>query len=270
MTSNVNTPQSALVTGAGSGIGRATALLLAAHGYAVTLVGRREEPLREVAAEIAAAGNTETLVVPCDVGEPGGTGVQRMLDTHVRRFGRLDALVNNAGLGRVLSVGETTPAALEEIVRVNALAVGWAIHAAWPIFRKQFEREGRGGCIINISSMASIDPFPGFFAYGAAKAAVNLLTVSAAQEGQSIGTRVFTLAPGAVETPMLRSAFDESVAPPEICLSPGDVARVVLAYIRGERDADNGKTIPVLSEPAKQWYDQWRRDNPLGWITEPV
>jgi NAD(P)-dependent dehydrogenase (short-subunit alcohol dehydrogenase family) len=95
--------------------------------------------------------------------------------------------------------------------------------------------------------MATTDPFPGFFIYAAAKAGVNLMAKSCAKEGREFGIRAFSVAPGAVETPMLRALFSEVQLPPEKCLSPDDVAKVVVECIAGERDTQNGETIFIPS-----------------------
>ena len=98
-----------------------------------------------------------------------------------------------------------------------------------------------------LSSWAARDPFPGFFIYAASKAALNSLTRScvndAAQEGFVL--RAFSICPGAVETDLLRAVADESVVPTEACLEPADVADLVLACIKGDRDAESGASIYV-------------------------
>lgn len=226
----------ALVTGAGSGIGRATAILLAARGYHVALAGRREGPLRAVAAELPASA--EPLVIAADVGD--AAAARAMVASAADRFGRLDVLINNAGLAPLLPIDRTSAAALDEVYRVNALGPANAIAAAWP----HFTRQG-SGCVVNVSTMGTIDPFPGFFAYASAKAAVNLMARSCASEGLAIGVRAFAVAPGAVETPMLRALFDERAAPPAACLTPDEVASVILDCVEGRRDHDNGNVIPV-------------------------
>jgi NAD(P)-dependent dehydrogenase (short-subunit alcohol dehydrogenase family) len=158
----------------------------------------------------------------------------------VDRFGRLDNLINNAGLAPMLPIERTTPEVISEVFRVNTLGTAYAIHAAWPVFQRQ-----RSGCIINLSTLGTIDPFPGFFAYAAAKAAVNLMTKVCASEGAPIGVRAFAIAPGAVETEMLRAIIPESVVAPEQTLPPEAVADVIAACIRGDRDAENGGVITL-------------------------
>jgi len=152
--------------------------------------------------------------------------------------------VNNAGLATAIPVGKTDEQTLVRSFDVNAIGPAVAILAAWPFFER-----GKSGCVVNISTMGTADPFPGFFAYAASKASVNLMTKSCAKEGAAIGVRAFAVAPGAVETPMLRSLFDPKKVPPSACLSPDDVAGVILACVKGTRNQDNGKTIFLQKGP---------------------
>ncbi len=228
----------AVVTGAGSGIGRATALALAAQGHDLALAGRSRAPL-EVAASLIGRSSLKgatCLVVPTDMSDPGA--VRRLIDETLARFGRLDVLVNNAGLAESASIAQTTPDLFRRTLDLNTLGPACAILAAWPTFIRQ-----RRGCVVNVSSLASRDPFPGFFAYAASKAAVNLLARSCALEGREHGIRAFAVAPGAVETPMLRAIFDEQALPKARTLSPESVARVIVDCAMGGRDRENGETI---------------------------
>lgn len=244
--------RAALVTGAGSGIGQAVALALAKEGYALTLVGRRAGALQDTARACAPA---PAAVVPADLALPhaGRAAVLACLE----RFGRLDALVNNAGMGILRPLARTTPELLEESFRVNALAPALLVLHAWPCFERQ-----RTGCVINISSMATFDPYPGFFAYAASKAAMNLQAASIAKEGAAIGVRAFAIAPGAVETPMLRASFDRGTVPPEHALDPAVVARLVVECLAGRLDHLNGRTIPILPDHDIPWYRRWAREHP--------
>ena len=228
----------AVLTGAGSGIGRATAIMLAQAGYALVLVARTREHVSETARLTGAAERVE--VVGGDVGDP--FQCKHMVVRAVERFGRLDVLVNNAGLAPLLPIDQTDPGTIERVFRVNTMGPAWAIHHAWPVFVRQSR-----GCIVNISSMATVDPFPGFFAYAAAKAGVNLMAQSCAKEGARFNIRAFAVAPGAVETGMLRAIVPESSLPRDKCLLPEDVARVIVACIKGERDSENGGTIQLPS-----------------------
>lgn len=229
----------ALVTGAGSGIGLAVCELLAAEGWRLGLAGRRSERL-DAAAQAAAVAGAEAEAIVADVSL--AAQARGMVERAAARFGRIDALVNNAGSAPLCAIDRTTPELLERTFAVNALGPANAIAAAWP----HMVRQG-GGRIVNVSTMGTKDPFPGFFAYAASKAAVNLMARSCANEGRSHGIFAFAVAPGAVETGLLREIFDEQMVPTERCLSPRQVAEVVVACATGRRDADSGEVIWLAS-----------------------
>jgi NAD(P)-dependent dehydrogenase (short-subunit alcohol dehydrogenase family) len=231
-----------VITGAGSGIGRAIAVLLSASRHAVVLVGRREETLRETAGMLH-PGHGEHAIIAADVGVPAqALGV---VDQTLARFKRLDNLINNAGTAPLMPIERHTPEVLDEIYRVNALGPANLIARAWPAF----ESQGRG-CIVNISTIGTFDPFPGFFGYAAAKAALNTMTISCAREGKEFGIRAFAIAPGAVETRMLHGVFRAAGIKPYPGLPPERVAEVVLECIDGRRDDQNGRTIPLKENAA--------------------
>ena len=152
-------------------------------------------------------------------------------------------MINNAGFAPAEPHRRTTLDTLAQAFAVNAIGPGALILASWP----HFVRAG-AGVVVNVSTMGTIDPFPGFFAYAGAKASVNLFARSIAKEGAAHNIRAFAVAPGAVETPMLRGLFGADALPPERCLLPDDVARVVVDCVLGRRDAENGATI-VLPSP---------------------
>jgi NAD(P)-dependent dehydrogenase (short-subunit alcohol dehydrogenase family) len=247
--------KTALITGAGSGIGRVVAVALGNSGYSLALVGRRRGPLEETA---EMTGAPETLVLTGDVSK--ADEATAVVAGAAEGLGGLGVLVNNAGMGRVAPVASMTAAVWDEAVAANASSAAYCTMAAWGRLVET------GGTVVNIASMAVYDPFEGFMAYGAAKAAMAHLTVSCAKEGAAHGVTAYCVCPGAVETPLLRSAFDEKVIPPSATLRPDDVAAVVLACVRGQRKGDNGRTIPVLPGAKAEWWANWRRDNPTGWM----
>lgn len=228
-------PKTAIITGAGSGIGRATAFLLASRGYQLALIGRRQEALSQTLALCPGS-----FFLLADVSNAGAC--QDVISQSQAKFGDIDVLINNAGFAPLHAIDKTTPAIIDQAYSVNALAPAYLIHHIWPIFTRQ-----NHGCIINLSTMGTIDPFPGFFAYAAAKASVNLMARSCANEGKRHNIRAFAVAPGAVETPMLRANFAESRLPRHRVLAPEAVAQIILDCIEGKRDAENGKTILVPS-----------------------
>ena len=185
----------ALVTGAGTGIGRGVALVLAEHGADIVLAGRRPEPLEATARDIEALGR-RALVVPTDVTE--FDQCERLVQRAVTEFGRLDILVNNAGGSTTKPIAAWTPEEWHQVVDLNLGSV-WFLSrlAAEPMLA-----QGKGA-IVNISSGSSMFAFPIGAPYGASKAAVNNLTASFAAAWTPKGVRVNALAVGAVRTEML-------------------------------------------------------------------
>ena len=181
--------KTALVTGAGSGIGRACALGLLAEGWAVVLVGRRADALNEsVAAAGANAGNA--LAQPCDVGDEAQ--VRAVFDTVQQRYGRLDLLFNNAGGGlSVKTPDEISGADWRRIVDVNLNGAFYCLSNAFRLMRHQ---QPMGGRIINNGSISAHAPRPGSMAYTATKHAVTGLTKTAALDG-----RPFDIAVGQID-----------------------------------------------------------------------
>lgn len=179
-----------VVTGAGTGIGRATARAFAAEGAHVIAVGRRAEPLDET----AAADRARITPLPADItaeGEPERI-VQRVLETH----GRLDVLVNNAGIVRSGALGALTPETIAPQIATNLVAPILLAQAVLPAL------ERTGGLIVNVSTSVGQRAWPGNSVYAATKSALELLTRSWAVELAPQGIRVVAVAPGAVDTPI--------------------------------------------------------------------
>lgn len=229
----------AIVTGAGSGVGEAVARGLAGAGYRLALVARTRSALERVADAIAPRDPRDVLVLDLDLAETENAA--RMVDRTIEHFGELRALINNAGVAPLLPIDKTPARTIRDAFDLNAVSPAIAIAHAWPHLARA------GGVIVNVSSMATQDPFPGFFAYAASKAPLNLMARSCAKEGARSGIRAFAVAPGAIETPMLRRMFDERAIPPRKCLSPADVARVIVACVMGEHDDKSGQTILLPS-----------------------
>lgn len=177
----------ALVTGAGTGIGRAAALALAEAGYAVALVGRREEPLRETAAQ---AGSARTLVLPADVSD--AAAVDAVFERTVAELGRLDVLFNNAGRGAPpVPVDELSVEDWLAVVNVNLTGAFLCARAAFGIMRRQ---DPQGGRIINNGSISAHVPRPFSAPYTATKHAITGLTRSLSLDG-----RAFDIACGQID-----------------------------------------------------------------------
>jgi len=223
----------AIVTGAGRGIGRATALELAGYGYQVVLVARTESDLAQTAGLLVADG---ALTVAADLSRPAD--IERAIAAAMDRFGRIDALINNAGYAPVATLEQTTPEEWQKVLDINLTAPFLLTSAVWPVFKK-----GGGGVIVNVTSVAARDPFPTLAAYGATKAALNLLTLAAAREGQPLGIRVHAVAPAATETGMFRSLMSEEQFPRDRTLDPADVARVIVQCVCGDLRYSSGEVI---------------------------
>ena len=177
----------ALVTGASGGIGRASALALAADGFSGARAGRRREQLEETA---AMAGPATTLVVPTDVSDPAS--VIALFTTVAAEWGRLDVLFNNAGGGAPsTSFGDVTDEQWESVVAVNFTGVFRVARAA---FRMMRDQRPQGGRIINNGSISAHAPRPGSAPYTATKHGVSGLTKTIALDG-----RAFNIACGQVD-----------------------------------------------------------------------
>lgn len=229
--------RTAIITGAGRGIGRATAAELSRRGFAVVLVARRESDLRDTARLCGQAHLLRADVADEDAAD-------RIVTAALEATGRIDVLVNNAGYAPMLSVERTTPEEWRRVIDVNLTAPYLLSRACWPTFLKQ-----SSGVIVNVSSMAARDPLPGFLAYGAAKAGLNVLGLTLAREGAPAGIRVHTIAPGAVETEMFRSLVNETTWPKDRTMAPEHVARVIAACADGTLAHASGEVIWIRRNP---------------------
>jgi NADP-dependent 3-hydroxy acid dehydrogenase YdfG len=191
----VFTGKTAVVTGASSGIGRAVALRLGEAGAHVFAAGRREEALAGTVQAVAAAGGVATAVA-ADLRDTGA--VQGLVDRAVAGTGRLDVMVNNAGVSFRSPLADADPAAWREMLEVNVLALAVGSQAAVRAMRAC----GAEGHIVNVSSSATLQEAPGF--YGATKTAVNVITASLRKELENDTIRVVTVIPGLTATNLAR------------------------------------------------------------------
>jgi meso-butanediol dehydrogenase/(S,S)-butanediol dehydrogenase/diacetyl reductase len=226
----------ALVTGAGSGIGRATAIRLAADGWRLALLGRTAATLEATAAALPMAATPVVIVADLADDAACREAITRTIGT----LGRLDAIVNNAGVAPQIPIAETDATLVRETLDRNLVGPIVLVTAAWP------ELTARRGRVVNISSMASIDPFRGFTAYAASKAGLDSLTRSIMAESDDTGVTAFTINPGVVETPLLRRLFDEATVPPDLALPPERIADEIAACLQGERDDRAGQVFPMV------------------------
>jgi NAD(P)-dependent dehydrogenase (short-subunit alcohol dehydrogenase family) len=192
----------ALVTGAARGIGLATAKRFLAEGWQVALLDIEGELLRDAVADIADLGNT--LALTCDVAD--AAGVAAAIEAVNRRFGRLDALVNNAGVAVFAPILETSDADWSRILAVNLTGPFLCTKAAAPVMR-----EHGGGAVVNITSISAVRASTLRAAYGTSKAALAHLTKQLAVELASLGIRVNAVAPGPVETAMAKAVHTPEI-----------------------------------------------------------
>ncbi len=192
----------AFITGASSGIGAATALALAAS-HRVVLVARRSDRIAELARRIGSAGS-EALPISADLAKPEAA-VSLVAET-IERFGRLDVLINNAGVFEVADTAAITPAHLDRLWKLNVQAPMLLVTAALP------HLGGRGGCIVNVSSVAAESVFTGCGAYAATKAALEAWSRVLREELRHARVRVAVVAPGATDTEVwpAGSTFDRT------------------------------------------------------------
>lgn len=187
----------ALITGAGSGIGRAVAIGFLQAGYTVALAGRRPEALQETVA-LAAVDRARALVVPTDVSRPDA--VRALFDRVVAEAGRLDVLFNNAGSGAPpIPLDELTPAQWQSVVDVNLTGVFLCLQQAFRVMKAQ---SPCGGRIINNGSISAHAPRPNSAPYTATKHAVTGLTKSASLDGRAFDIAVGQIDIGNAATPM--------------------------------------------------------------------
>ena len=192
-------PKIAIVTGAGTGIGKAAALALLNDGWHVALAGRREQPLKELAQESGRA--SQCLVLPTDVANPDA--VKALFAETAKAWGRVDLLFNNAGVGAPpVPLDEMTIEQWRNVVDINLNGMFYCLQQAFAIMKKQ---QPMGGRIINNGSISAYAPRPNSIAYTSTKHAVTGLTKTAALDG-----RAFSIAVGQID---IGNAGTEMAAP---------------------------------------------------------
>ena len=206
--------RAALVTGGSSGIGLAIARMLRDEGFELTLASRRAEKVEAAAKELGA------VAIAADVGDADSCA--SLVAAHKERFGRLDMLVNSAGIGIGGRVEDIPAKHLDLQLGVNLRGLFLMTQAAIPLLR-----ESRGW-IVNLASIAGTLPTPGLAAYGATKAAVISLTRSVNEELDADGVRAVALCPGFVDTPMA----EWSGIPGNEMIQPEDCAEIVRMLLR--------------------------------------
>jgi meso-butanediol dehydrogenase/(S,S)-butanediol dehydrogenase/diacetyl reductase len=230
----------AVVTGAGSGIGRATALRLAADGHRVTLAGRRRPALQETAELI---GGPDTLVAACDVTD--AAAVRAMVSATDSAFGRIDVVVNNAGISLSSAFDRVTLTAWRAVMAADVESVVLVTQAALPFLLE------RGGSVVNVASVAGLGGDAGMSGYNAAKGALVNLTRSLAVELAGRGVRVNAVAPSLTSTDATADIPAEDVAeflrriPMGRAAEPAEVADVIAFLAGPDARFVTGVVLPV-------------------------
>jgi glucose 1-dehydrogenase len=197
----------AIVTGGNSGIGKAVVLELAAQGASIVIdYVSHEEATEELEKQLAALGEDQVIGVEADVSKVAD--LQMLVDKAVERFGRLDIMVNNAGVETRTNVLETTEKQYDFVLNVNLKSAFFGTQIA----AKQMIKQGGGGSIINMSSVHEDWPMPGNTAYCLSKGGVRMLTRTAGQELGPHGIRIVNVGPGAVATPINKATMADPVA----------------------------------------------------------
>ncbi len=235
----------ALVTGGGSGIGRACALALAAAGADIVISGRTGAKLDRVGEEIAATGGRATTVAG-DVS--AGSDVEQMVATAVARFGRLDIVICSAGISPVGRVTDISEAEWDECMAIDLRSVFLAAKHAIPILQTQAE----GGVLINIAGTLGIRPCRNKAAYAAAKAGVINLTRAIALDYASERIRCNVICPGYIDTPLNeafdpadRDAFLADSQPLPGLIQPEEVAAMALYLASAAASMVTGQTFVI-------------------------
>ena len=235
-----------LVTGGGSGIGRCIAHELASLGATVVLSGRREEPLRQVAAEIADAGGRADPV-PLNIRDQ--EAVDTTIESIVKRHGRLDGVVNNAGGQFPVAAGELKPRGWAAVVDTNLNGTWWVSQAA---YQHAFREQGRGA-IVNIVADVWMG-VPGMVHTGAARAGVMNMTITLAAEWAREGVRVNAVAPGPIlssglakypEEIQQRTLNEVQVTPPARLGTESEVSCAVVFLLSPAATYVSGETMKV-------------------------
>ena len=218
--------RAALITGASRGIGRALAELLGEEGHALTITARRPEGVEQAATELAERGY-KVASLAANVADEDS--LQRVVELHRERYGRLDVLVNNAGIGIGAGAGEHQTKHIDLQLAVNLRSTILLYRECAELLRAA-GREHRGALVVNLASIAGKSPQPWLSVYSACKAAIVAYTQAMNKELNSDGVKSVAFCPGFVDTDM--TEFVKSSVPAEEMLKTSDIAEALRFLLR--------------------------------------
>jgi NADP-dependent 3-hydroxy acid dehydrogenase YdfG len=236
-----------VITGASSGLGEATAKLLAENGALLVLAARRAERIEKLADTIVKNGG-KAIAVRTDVTD--AKQVQKLVDTAVNEFGKVDVVLNNAGLMPLSAFESLKVSEWEQMIDVNIKGVLYGIAAALP-----YMKERKSGHFINVSSVAGHKVFEGSAVYSATKSAVRVISEGLRQEVTPYNIRTTIISPGAVKTELLEHITDTGIQDAnkdyvgQVGLTPDAFARLIAFAISQPEDMDINE---ILFRPTAQ------------------
>ena len=217
---NSTTERMALITGASSGIGKATALAFAQAGIGVALVSRSPDKL-ETVAQMATSYGVKAKAYPLDLAKI--FEVKQNISSLAADFGPIDILVNNAGMGYTGNIADTSLSDWQQVIDLNLTSAFQCIGGILPMMRQR-----RSGTIINVASIGAIQVFPGWGAYCVSKFGLMALSKTLAAEERANGIRVTAICPGSVNTPLWDTDTVNADFDREAMLTPEIVAQSIL------------------------------------------
>lgn len=232
----------AIVTGGTRGIGRGIAEALAAEGVNLSISARSRNEIDETVEALLRLGKSRAMGVVCDVRDH--SQVKAFFERTVAELGRLDILINNAGIGKFQSVEETSPQDFRDVLETNLFGVFYCCHEAIPLMKKN-----GGGYIINISSLAGTNAHPRMAAYNASKFGLNGFSEALMQEVRHDGIKVSYIMPGSVNTEFGGDTPSEDKS---WQLRPEDIAEVVLDLLRHDERSLPSRVEIRPSKPPKK------------------
>jgi NAD(P)-dependent dehydrogenase (short-subunit alcohol dehydrogenase family) len=236
-----------IVTGAGTGLGRSLAIGLCCEGAKVVLAARRQDKLGTVVAE---CGGDRVLAIPTDVTRY--SDLRRLVEATLRAFGRIDVVVNNAGVAYGGIQGDLEPEEIERVIRVNLIGPMWLVDLALPHMSERPE-----SMVVNIISLSGLVAVPSLSAYCASKFGLSGYTHALRQDLAGTATRVLGVYPGAIDTEMNTAAMRQKIKDEGFkltALSPDFAAARVIAAMKQDREA------VVTSAPTARmlpFFDRW-------------